>query len=136
MLRTAILISLLTLLGACGESATESAESIKSSIDDMAAVAEQAAEVAEAAGVDTSWFYAGGSLNKASTLEAWRNASNTERLASAADLLKGGLDQLPMPSEAMELARTLESEVTRIAESGQEGYVADIIEPILSQLGG
>jgi len=136
MLRTAILLSLFALLSACGESATETADSLKNSITDMAEVAEKAAEVAEAAGIDTTWFYTGGSLNKASTLEEWRNASNTERLASAADLLKGGLNELPAPGEAMDMARSLETEVTRIAESGQDGYIADIIGPILNQLGG
>ena len=136
MLRTAILLSLFALLSACGESATETADSLKNSITDMAEVAEKAAEVAEAAGIDMTWFYTGGSLNKASTLEEWRNASNTERLASAADLLKGGLNELPAPGEAMDMARSLETEVTRIAESGQDGYIADIIGPILNQLGG
>jgi hypothetical protein len=136
MLRSAILLSLITALTACGESATETADDLKSSITDMAEVAEKAAEVAEAAGVDATWFYTGGSLNKASTLEEWRKASNTERLASAADLLKGGLNSLPAPNEAIEMARTVETEVTRVAESGQDGYIADIIEPILSRLGG
>ena len=136
MLRSAIVLSLITALTACGESATDTADGLKNSITDMAEVAEKAAEVAEAAGVDTTWFYTGGGLNKASTLEQWRNASNTERLASAADLLKGGLTSLPAPNEAIDMARTVETEVTRIAESGQDGYIADIIEPILSKLGG
>lgn len=136
MQRPVILFSLIALLAGCGERATETADSLKGSIDDMTELAQQAADVAEAAGVDTSWFYTGGNLNKASTLEEWRNASNTERLASAADLLKGGIDRLPAPSEAAEMARQLESEVTRIAETGKDGAIADVIEPILRQLGG
>ena len=135
MLRTAILISTLVLLAACGETASDSADTVKNSINDMADVARQAAEVAEAAGVDTTWFYTGGSLYKSSTLEDWRNASNTERLASAADLLKGGLNELPAPAEAIEMARTLESEITRLADSGQDGYLGEIADQIFSRLG-
>lgn len=135
MLRTTFLVGLLALLCACGDSATETSDSLKDSISDMADVAQQAADVAESAGMDTSWFYKGGSLYKGSTLEEWRNASNTERLASAADLLKGGLKDLPAPAEAIDMARTLESEITSLAESGQDGTLGEIAEQIFSKLG-
>ena len=135
MLRTTIVLSLLALLSSCGDSATETTDNLSGSISDMTDVAENAANVAEAAGVDTSWFYKGGNLYKASTLEEWRNADNMERLASAADLLKGGLDDLPAPAEAIRMAQTLESEITLLADSGQDGHLGQISEQIFRKLG-
>ena len=46
-LRITILLSLFVLLSSCGESATETADNLKGSINDMTEVAKRAADIAE-----------------------------------------------------------------------------------------
>ena len=139
MFRTAFLISLSAVLFACGESTSEPAgdAGATGAITEMADNATEMVETARtaAASIDTSWFYQGGSLNRASTVEDWLNADMGERLASAADLLKMNLDELPAPSQAMDMARTLETEITKAAESAGSGSLGSIVDQALASLG-
>lgn len=84
---------------------------------------------------DTAWFLLGGDLNRASSLEDWRNADMDQRLASAADLLKMTADTLPAPSEAMELARTLEAAITKAADAGEQGSIGDVVDRVFQEKG-
>ena len=83
---------------------------------------------------DMSWFMRGGSLNKASTLEAWRMADTKERLASAADLLSMKVRNLPAPKEAANMARALEAKITAAAEAGEQGLLGPVVDRIVSEM--
>jgi hypothetical protein len=153
MKRILIMLGIGALLSACGETGTDSqpaetaepAEAVQSMDPGQAAeqgkslvdeAAEQAQALADkAAQTDTSWFYSGGDLNMASTLEDWRNADMSQRLASAADLLKMKADALPAPAEAMDMARTLEAGISEAADSGAQGRLGDVADKVFEAQG-
>ena len=83
---------------------------------------------------DMSWFMRGGSLNRASTLDAWRAADTKERLASAADLLSMKVRNLPAPKEAAQMARTLETKITAAADAGEQGSLGPVVDRIVSEM--
>ena len=83
---------------------------------------------------DMSWFMRGGSLNRASTLEAWRMADTKERLASAADLLSMKVRNLPAPKEAANMARALEAKITEAAKAGEQGPLGPVVDRIAAEL--
>jgi hypothetical protein len=84
---------------------------------------------------DVSWFSRGGSLNRASTLDAWRAADTEERLASAADLLSMKVRNLPAPQEAVQMARTVETKITQAADAGEQGPLGPVVDRIVGEMG-
>jgi len=117
------------VLAACGESSEPQATpSTKTQVP-------AAAQPDQGTRADTAWFNRGGDLNRASSLEEWRNADLDQRLASAADLLKMTATNLPAPNEAMEMARTLEAAITKAANAGEQGYVGGVVDLVFQEQG-
>lgn len=86
---------------------------------------------------DTGWFNRGGDLNRASTLADWREADEQSRLASAADMLSMKVTRLPSRAEAVQMARTLEAEISEAAaaDAGDDGYLGPVVDRVFAEQG-